>query len=279
MMKNYIYLFVLIFVESNGQVGIGTITPHDDVALEVFSNDKTVLITKVNLQDTNLATPLTNHVAGMIVYNTNTNGSGDTAVVPGLYYNNSVKWVRLEPISIQIGDVKHSVATDDHLGWYKLDGRSLNTLPILVQVNGASLGFSTHLPDATDKVLKAKSLSDSLTQTGGSNTVIISQANLPNVVFSGTTSSDGDHDHSYVDQHNSAIENINVVYGLLGILSGVTLNVLNTNIGNKTPATQLSNSSNSGNHTHTVTVQSGGSNLPLPSVKKMATNTFIYLGE
>ncbi|NHM01756.1 hypothetical protein [Flavobacterium difficile] len=279
MMKNYIYLFVLIFVESNGQVGIGTTTPHDDVALEVFSTDKTILITKVNLENTNLSKPLTTHVAGMIVYNTNTAGSGDTAVTPGLYYNNSVKWVRLEPISIQIGDIKHSIATEDHLGWYMLDGRSLSTLPILAQVNGTSLGFSTHLPDATDKILKGKSLSESLIQTGGSNTVIISQANLPNIVFSGTTSSDGEHDHGYVDQHNSAIENINVVYGLLGILSGVALNVLNSNIGNKTPATQLSNSSSSGNHTHTVTVQSGGNNMPLPSVKKMATNTFVYLGE
>jgi hypothetical protein len=44
---------------------------------------------------TNLVSPLTAHIAGMVVYNTATAGSGTTAVSPGFYYNNGTEWVRL----------------------------------------------------------------------------------------------------------------------------------------------------------------------------------------
>lgn len=275
----YTLFFISCIFQTYAQVGIGTSTPNVDAALEISSPDKAVLITKVSLTSTDLATPLATHNVGMIVYNTNTNGSGDTKVSPGLYYNNGLKWVKLEPIPIAIGDVKHTIATADHLGWYKLDGRSISTLPALAQLNATSLGFATNLPDATDKVLKAKSNVETLGQTGGNNNVVLAQNNLPNVNFTGTTSVDGSHTHSHSDQHNSVIENINLVYGLLGILSGVVLNILNTNVGNKVPATIVANSNNAGNHSHTASVSSGGSNTVLPNVKHLTANTFIYLGE
>lgn len=275
----YTLFFISVIFKTNAQVGIGTSTPNADAVLEISSPDKAVLITKISLTSTDLATPLASHNAGMIVYNTNTNGSGDTKVSPGLYYNNGTKWVKLEPIAIGIGDVKHTMATTDHLGWYKLDGRLISSLPALAQLNAASLGFATNLPDATDKVLKAKSNVETLGQTGGNNNVVLVQNNLPNVNFTGTTSVDGSHTHSHSDQHNSTIENINLVYGLLGILSGVVLNILNTNVGNKVPVSMAANSQNMGNHSHTASVSSGGSNLALPNVKHLTTNTFIYLGE
>lgn len=279
-MKLIYTLFFISFVfTTNGQVGIGTSTPNVDAALEISSPDKAVLITKISLTTTDLTTPLASHNAGMIVYNTNTNGTGDTKVSPGLYYNDGTKWVKLEPISIGIGDVKHTIATTDHLGWYKLDGRLISSLPALAQLNAASLGFVTNLPDATDRVLKAKSNVETLGQTGGNNNVVLVQNNLPNVNFAGTTSVDGSHTHSHSDQHNSTIENINLVYGLLGILSGVVLNILNTNVGNKVPVSVVANSQNMGNHSHTASVSSGGSNVALPNVKHLTTNTFIYLGE
>lgn len=272
-------LLILISTVITAQVGIGTNTPNTDAALEVNSTNKGVLITKVNLMSSVLATPLSNHVKGMIVYNMNINGSGNTAVSDGFYYNNGAKWMKLEPIPLKIGDLKQSIATNDHLGWYKLDGRTIASLPILSQNNATSLGFTVVIPDATDKILKAKSSFETLGQTGGDNKVIISQNNLPNVNFLGTSSIDGLHDHSHNDRHNSNVKTINLVYGLLGILSGIGLTILNNNVGNKTPATTISTSSNAGNHSHTATVSSGGTNTPIDNVKHLITNTFIYLGE
>ena len=163
MKKTVFYIaFILSCNFSFAQVGIGTTEPDPDSALEVNSPDKAILITKVDLLATNLSTPLSNHVGGMIVYNTNLNGSGDTAVSPGIYYNNGIKWIKLEPISINIGDIKHGIVETDHLGWYKLDGRLLNTLPAIAQQNATSLGFTTNLPDATDKILKGKTNSETL---------------------------------------------------------------------------------------------------------------------
>lgn len=279
MKKLFLYSALQMTFILNAQVGIGTNTPNYDSALEINSSNKGILITRINLVDTNLANPLNNHVKGMIIYNLNTNGTGNTAVSPGFYYNDGIKWIKLEPISINIGDIKHSLNTNDHLGWYKLDGRLISTLPSLAENNAISLGFLTNLPNTEDRILKGKTNLETIGSIGGNNSISLTQANLPNVDFYGTTSLEGNHTHNYIDRHNSNFEEINVVYGLLGILSGVVLNILNTNVGNKTSQTNLSNSSINGDHTHTVSVSSGGSNTTLPNAKTISTNTFVYLGE
>ncbi|AWK05530.1 hypothetical protein HYN56_15305 [Flavobacterium crocinum] len=48
---------------------------------------------RVSLSSTDAATPLSAHIAGMMVYNTVANGSGDKQVVEGIYYNNGSNWV------------------------------------------------------------------------------------------------------------------------------------------------------------------------------------------
>jgi len=279
MEKKYIFILILMVSKSVGQVGIGTTSPDANAALEIKSADKGVLINRVSLVDVTNASPMSSHVAGMMIYNTSTNGSGDTSVSPGFYYNNGAKWVKLEPIPLQLGDIKSTLATTDHLGWYKLDGRMISSLPTVAQNNAISLGFTLNLPDATDKILKGKTTSETLLQTGGTNSVVINQNNLPNVNFIGTSSSDGLHTHTYTDRHNSSIENVNLVYGLLGILSSVVLNILNSNVGNKTSVTTNSTSTAIGNHSHTVALSSGGTNAPITNVKHLVTNTFVYLGK
>lgn len=270
--------FLFVSCSMFSQVGIGTDTPNKDSVLDISSDSKAILITRVSLIQTNSPSPLTNHIAGMIVYNTSLAGTGDTAVYQGFYYNNGSQWIRLEPLSTAIGDIKHSLLTEDHNGWYKLDGRTTASLPSTAAANAASIGFGTTIPDATDKFLKGKSSSEALKATGGSNTTTLTQSNLPNVIFSGTANNAGNHTHDYTDKYHGVPENINIVTGLLGILGSIVLNVLNNDIGSNTVSNTTSTSSSNGNHNHTATISTGGSSAPIGKVSHLVTNTFVYLG-
>ncbi|MGX7668167.1 hypothetical protein [Flavobacterium pedocola] len=262
------------------QVGIGTSTPDSNSVLDIKSDAKGVLISRVTLSATSIASPLSQHVAGMIVYNTTPSGTGDLAVYKGFYYNDGNQWIRLEPLTTQIGDVKHSLLTEDHNGWYLLDGRNTNLLPAKAQANATTVGFTTNLPDATDRILKGKSASESLMAVGGNNTVALTQANLPNVTFTGTTDTTGDHSHGHDDKYHGTPESLNLVTGLLGILGGIVLNILNNDVGSDSVTTiSTPSSSYSGTHNHSATVNTGGSSASLGKVSHMVTNTFVYLGK
>ncbi|MBB4805553.1 hypothetical protein HNP38_000825 [Chryseobacterium defluvii] len=77
------------FLAQTGNVGINTSSPDSNAVLDVVSSDKGLLPPRVSLTSTSSASPLTAHVAGMIVYNTATAGD----VTPALYYNDGTKWV------------------------------------------------------------------------------------------------------------------------------------------------------------------------------------------
>lgn len=72
----------------------GTITsstlPNSNAILELESASKGFLLPRIVLDQTLLASPLTAHVAGMIVYNTATTND----VTPGYYYNDGSQWVK-----------------------------------------------------------------------------------------------------------------------------------------------------------------------------------------
>lgn len=55
-----------------------------------------VLFPRVALSATDVAAPCASHVAGMVVYNTATAGTGLMAVTPGLYYNDGTQWVSMK---------------------------------------------------------------------------------------------------------------------------------------------------------------------------------------
>ncbi len=84
-----------VITKDSGSVGIGTNTPNINALLEVNATNKGLLLPRVALKATNNAAPITVHVAGMVVYNTATAGSGTTAVVPGYYYNDGTQWNQL----------------------------------------------------------------------------------------------------------------------------------------------------------------------------------------
>ena len=78
-------------VISTGQVGIGT--PGPNGALDVTSTTDGILIPRVALSATNVATVSTPTISE-IVYNTFTSAVGPNQVTPGFYYWNGIIWVK-----------------------------------------------------------------------------------------------------------------------------------------------------------------------------------------
>jgi hypothetical protein len=76
-------------------VGIGTATPDPSARLHISDNARGLLIPNVELTATNVAAPVTGPATSLLVYNTNTAGTGATAVTPGFYYWDGSQWVRL----------------------------------------------------------------------------------------------------------------------------------------------------------------------------------------
>lgn len=160
-----------------------------------------------------------------------------------------------------IGDLKDSLQPSDHDGWVLLDGRLTTSLTPTQQSNASSLGIGLNIPDAEGKVFKMDS---TLLSEGGSDSVTLNQGNLPNVDFTGTTSSEGLHSHSYVDRGDSSIN-----ASLLGI--GISAIADNTQSSYTTGSNGL--------HSHDVTISSGGSGDSIDIVNRyIGTNKFIYLG-
>ncbi|MDR6159281.1 hypothetical protein [Chryseobacterium hispalense] len=105
----------LFFYSSNkAQVGINTTTPDSNSALDIRSSDKGFLPPRVALTAESNPSPLTAHVAGMVVYNTVTVGT----LIPGLYLNDGTKWQQLSTFSNNNGTVTTKV---------KYRGRNLDT--------------------------------------------------------------------------------------------------------------------------------------------------------
>lgn len=99
-----IALCIVTTVSTYSQVTIGSGNPpHKDAILDLKENDdnsseKGLLLPRVSLKATNMPSPLSEHVAGMTVYNTAVSPAGtspENYVSQGFYYNNGTKWERL----------------------------------------------------------------------------------------------------------------------------------------------------------------------------------------
>ena len=162
-----------------------------------------------------------------------------------------------------LGTIKYSVVTADHSGWYLLNGRATSSLSATAQLNATSLGFTTNLPDADDRVLKHPTTGQVVNDTGGASGSALTQAHLPNVTFTGTTSTSGNHSHTI----NRAIGSDQVANG-----SDANRTFFNQATASATSAT--------GDHSHTFSVNTGGSSQTFERYQPyLVVNTFIYLGE
>ena len=85
---------LLLVTAAQAQVGIGTITPNKSAELTIMSKDKGILIPNIALESTTDRTTIVNgNVESLLVY-TNTS-QGD--IVPGFYYWDQARWVRIVP--------------------------------------------------------------------------------------------------------------------------------------------------------------------------------------
>jgi microcystin-dependent protein len=160
------------------------------------------------------------------------------------------------------------------------------------------LGIGTNLPNATNAYLVQNGTA--LGSVSGSNTVTLTQANLPNYNLpAATTSSAGSHTHT-VDPA-SANTNTTGSHTHTGTVGGHNWNgggtyaggfaagpfafynptlTINSD-GNHAHSVDIpsTTSSSDGAHTHSVTVSSGGSGTAVNiAPRSLSVNTFIYLG-
>jgi len=257
-------------------VGVNTAYPDTNAALDIYSDKQGLILTRLPLISIDNPSPLSNHVTGMTTYNTVTSTTPTpVSVYEGLYYNDGTKWNLMGPNTLMLGDIKHSLETADHKGWYLLDGRNVSSLPNIAQYNATAVGVGTNLPNVSDKFIKTNNGSESQGAIAGNNMITLTQANLPNITYTSTTDTNGNHNHSYTDSYNGP--------KTLGLATNVLplVPLISETVGsNDTLPGNLHTSEDNGNHSHTVTVPSGGSGTPINGTPQhIVTNVFIYLGE
>jgi hypothetical protein len=190
---------------------------------------------------------------------------------------------------VAYGDIKASLQTADHAGWYRLDGRAKTSLPTAAQAVATALGIGATLPNASNRVLREGTPGT----TGGADAVTLSQAHLPAVTL--ITSLTGAHTHTaltaggHTHPHNAPGGPSGV--GLNPANTGGTVtatafdatagqqNVLDTPVGLiiNAVAGHTHNSDSQGTHSHTVPL--GGSGTPVATVPAwLGVRWFVYLG-
>ncbi|MCW1147377.1 hypothetical protein [Flavobacterium lacisediminis] len=93
-MKKVLFIITTLLIGANmtAQVGVGTTSPAG--ALDITSTNDGLLIPRIVLTATNVAT-VTTPTESELVYNTATSAAGPNQVTPGFYYWNGTLWVRV----------------------------------------------------------------------------------------------------------------------------------------------------------------------------------------
>ncbi len=225
-----------------GQLGYAQIDENSVLGLPVATTAEMLAVTRAN--------------EGAVVYNTDDKN---------VYRWNGTIWEAIGNGSSGdiTGDIKYSVRNRDHNGWYVLNGRAINTLPTNARTAAIDLGFTSSLPDASDRVLKHPRGGETIGDIGGQATTTLTRANLPDINFNGTTTTGGNHRHS-----------------ISGIFQNFQLINRADNFLNVMRSGGNTNTSRTGNHSHNVTVNSGGGDQAFERYQPfLVINSFIYLGE
>jgi microcystin-dependent protein len=199
-----------------------------------------------------------------------------------LYNTSSSKWVPIR--GNEIGDIKYSVKSSDHLGWLICDGRSLSreTYTELFNIIGTTYGSNSattfNLPDCRGRVLGGSGSGSGLTSRSsgtllGSETHTMTTNEMPTHTHTGTTSSNGSHTHTH---------NANGGQGGLGL---VTANGFNTETDVDTSAGELNlwttpaalSINSNGDHTHTFTTNSTGNSQPFNIMQPTAFIGYVFI--
>jgi len=189
-------IFALMSISTlKAQVTIGAnVEPDPSAVLDLQSNGNMgLLLPRVILTDTLVATPLKAHVQGMLVYNTTP--SDDGKVVEGIYYNDGRRWwqanIGAENVisQPQIQGTYWSLTGNEGTNSANFIGTTDNT-PLILKVNNQPAGFTGYDKNSNvsfgylslqntsagsdNTALGARALS--LNETGISNVAIGTQA-------------------------------------------------------------------------------------------------------
>lgn len=190
------------------QQGIGTNKPNKASVLDLTSNSKGLLFPRVALKNTTNFNPITginlseSHAANsLIIYNTATSGSGETAVKPGYYY-----WEK--PTSTIIGKWKRLINETD-LNEFLLKGdvtglvgqtrvEKIQNIPVAIttptigqvmQFNGSNWNPTTLPQAAVTGVQNGLTLNNSTVELGGTlnkSTIINQNSNSLTIATGGS---------------------------------------------------------------------------------------------
>lgn len=283
-----VLVLCLVFLSGKAQTGIGTTTPDASAKLDVSATNKGFLPPRVTLTSATDATTILLPATGLLVYNL-----GSIGLQTGYYYWNGSYWEIFS--GNNFGDVKSGFQTTDHNGWVKLNGRLKSSLSASQQTAATSIGIGANLPDASNSYLSQNG--GAMGSVSGSNTTVLSQANLPNVNFTGTSGNNGNHAHT-VDPPLTYTNNAGNHYHEMPFNnddyngSGGGNQSLEDDGGwwSYRPTTwsgehnhfvDIPNftSGSVGDHNHSLSVFSGGSATPITTAPRtLSVTMFIYLG-
>lgn len=160
------------------QQGMGTNNPDASSVLDMQSSERGLLIPRVKLEATNLATPVSSPANSLLVYNTKTT-TGTNKVTPGYYYWDVNKWQRVVNVQ-EATDI--AIANDNDT---KVSTFSINT------ANGLQLTFT----DGTSKsvsIAELKAAIDTNTTYSGSNSVVLSGTTFKRAALTGDVNASED---------------------------------------------------------------------------------------
>ena len=184
-MKKIVFTLLIscALAKASAQTGIGTITPNTSAKLDIYSTNKGFLPPRVSLTGAFDQSTIPSPATGLLVY-----CKGDGGLASGYYFWNGSAWATIATAggsaSNNYGDVKTGFQTADHNGWIKLNGRAKSTLSSTQQTQATALGIGSSLPNANNAFLVQNGTT--IGSVSGSNSVSLSQNQLPNVTYTGS---------------------------------------------------------------------------------------------
>ncbi|POR20782.1 hypothetical protein BWK57_12415 [Flavobacterium columnare] len=182
---------ILFFAGLNisAQVGVGTLTPNPSAMMEIKSNDKGLLITRVTLTDPNSLLPITGTgEESLLVYNTN-----DTKLMTkGYYYWDNKKWTRLA----NYNDVSNLINNTNYTAIVKAN----ETVTTLVDIGGGKYEY-TNEKGVKTIINITSSIVNNLSQLFTNNAFLTQLTNVINQT-SGIVHYDGDN-FTFIDKNGT----------------------------------------------------------------------------